>query len=257
MTSIEWGLISAACIISGTGAGIAIGRALPKDHVTADSKDTLKIASGMMATLVALVLGLLVASAKNSYDTVNAECIAAGSKLIFLDHLLVRYGPETEIAREQMRDGVAGVINRMWPEENHEPRASGSQALEAANGAGMDRLQDFLDLLTPTTDSQRQIITQARQVSSDLQLSRWLTVEQQQSTLPTTFLVVLFCWLTMLFTCIGVFAPRNITVIVALLFCAASFSTAIFLIVELSRPLDGIMKISSAPLRKAYEHIGE
>jgi hypothetical protein len=256
MTSIEWGLISAACIVSGTLVGIAIGKALPKDHVTADSKDTLKIASGMMATLVALVLGLLVASAKNSYDTVNSECIAAGSKMIFLDRTLARYGPETDIARQQLQEGLQELIDRMWPEESNKPRGSGAKELEKG-GSGMEHLQDFLDTLTPTTDSQRQIIAQARQIGSDLQLSRWLTVEQQQSTLPTTFLVVLFCWLTMLFTCIGVFAPRNTTVIIALLFCAISFSTAIFLIVELSQPLDGVMKISSAPLRNVLRHMGQ
>jgi len=257
MTSIEWGFTSVACIVTGTLIGIGIGRALPKDHVTADSKDTLKIASGMMATLVALVLGLLVASAKNSYDTVNAESIAAGSKLIYLDHILARYGPETDLAREQMHEGVANMIDHIWPEESNKPIGSGAKGLENANGGGMDRLQDFLSTLTPANDDQRQIITQARQLSGDLQMSRWLTVEQQQSSLPTTFLVVLFCWLTMLFTCIGVFAPRNFTVLIALLFCAASFSTAIFLIVELSRPLDGVMKIPSAPLRNVLKHLDQ
>jgi hypothetical protein len=255
MTSIEWGLISAGCITTGTLLGLRIGAALPKDHVSSDSKDTLKIASGMIATLVALVLGLLVASAKNSFDTVNAESVASGSKLIYLDHVLARYGPETKPARDQLRMSLAAGIERMWPEERSHT-ISGADALEG-NGSGMEHLQDFLDTLTPATDAQRQMLAQARQVGSDLQQSRWLAVEQQQMTLPTTFLVVLLCWLTMLFICIGLFAPRNITVCFALLFCAVSFSTAIFLIVELSRPLDGLMKISSAPMRKVLEHISK
>jgi hypothetical protein len=253
MTSIDWGLVSAACITSGAVIGLQVGAMLPKHHVSSDSKDTLKITSGMIATLVALVLGLLVASAKNSFDTVNAESVASGSKMIFLDHLLARYGPEAQPAREALRNSLAAGIQRMWPEESQ--GMSGTEALE--KGHGSEQVQDILDGLTPTTDVQRQILAQARQVNSDLQLSRWLAIEQQQTTLPTTFLIVLLCWLTMLFISIGLFAPRNITIFMALLFCAISFSTAIFLIVELSRPLDGIMKISSAPMRKVLEHLGK
>ena len=253
MTSIEWGLVSAACITSGAVIGLKIGAMLPRDHVTSDSKDTLKIASGMIATLVALVLGLLVASAKNSFDTVNAESVASGSKMIFLDHLLARYGSDAKPAREVLRKSLAEGIARMWPEEGS--GMSGTEALE--KGHGSEQVQDILDNLVPTTDVQRQVLAQARQVNSDLQLSRSLAIEQQQTTLPTTFLIVLLCWLTMLFISIGLFAPRNITVFLSLMFCAISFSTAIFLIVELSRPLDGIMKISSAPMRKVLQHLGE
>jgi len=254
MTSIEWGLTSAACITTGAVIGLQIGAMLPKDHIASDSKDTLKITSGMIATLVALVLGLLVASAKNSFDTVNAESVNAGSKLIYLDHLLARYGPETKPARQVLRNSIIESITRMWPEENN--GMSGTQALEKG-GRGVEGVLDTLDGLTPTTDSQRQLIAQARQICGELHQSRWLAIEQEQNTLPTTFLIVLLCWLTMLFISIGLFAPRNITVFMSLLFCAISFSTAIFLIVELSRPLDGIMKISSAPMRKVLEHLGE
>jgi len=253
MNSIAWGCVSATCIISGTLIGLKIGSALPKDHITADSKDTLKIASGMIATLVALVLGLLVASAKNSFDMVNAGSVASGSKIIYLDQMLSRYGPDAKPVREQLRKSLEALIARMWPEENN--GMSGTQAL--GNGSGLDRLQDLLDGLTPATEAQRQILAQARQVGGELQLSRWLAIEQSQTTLPTTFLVVLLCWLTMLFICIGLFAPRNITVCIALLFCGISFSTAIFLIAELSRPLDGLMKISSAPMREVLVHLGK
>jgi hypothetical protein len=119
----------------------------------------------------------------------------------------------------------------------------------------MEQVQDYLDALTPTTEAQRQILQQARQLGADLQFARWLAIEQNQNSLPLTFFIVLLCWLTMLFTCIGLFAPRNITVFVALLCCAVAFSTAIFLIVELSRPLDGVMKISSAPMREVLAHL--
>jgi hypothetical protein len=206
----------------------------------------------MIATLVALVLGLLVASAKNSFDTLNAESQSAGSKTIYLDHLLASYGPEAKPARDLIRDSIRAGINRMWPEESN--GMTGTQALEAGVG-GAERVQDLLDQLTPTTEAQRRLLAQAQQINNDLQQTRWLAIEQEQTTLPTVFFLILLCWLTALFTCIGIFAPRNMTVYIGLILCAASFSTAIFLIVELSRPLDGVMKISSAPMRKVLEHL--
>ena len=247
-----WALCSGGAIILGTMLGAYLSRFLPKEHITSDSKDTMKIASGMIATLVALVLGLMVASAKNSFDTLNAESQMAGSKTIYLDHLLASYGPEAKPARDLLRNLIEAGINRMWPEESH--GMSGTQALEAGVGGG-EQIQDLLNNLTPTTEVQRRLLAQAQQINTDLQQARWLAIEQEQNSIPNVFFIILLCWLTALFTCIGIFAPRNMTVYIGLILCAISFSTAIFLIVELSRPLDGIMKISSAPMRKVLEHL--
>jgi hypothetical protein len=195
---------------------------------------------------------LLVASAKNSFDTLNAESQVMGSKTIYLDHILANYGPETKPIRDLMRDSLKAGINRMWPEESG--GMSGTQALEAGAGGG-EKIQELINELTPTTEAQRRLLAQAQQLDNDILQSRWLAIEQEQTTLPIVFFIILLCWLTALFTCIGIFAPRNLTVYFGLLLCAISFSTAIFLIVELSRPLDGLMKISSAPMRKVLEHL--
>ncbi len=212
----------------------------------------MKIASGMIATLVALVLGLLVASAKNTFDTLNATSVQAGARLIYVDRLLARYGPEAKPVRDQMHDSLLLGVNRMWA--GGPGGMTGTQVL-VAGVAGMEKAQDMLNDLKPATDAQRKIQAQVDQLFAEMQQARWLAIEQLQSALPTNFFVVLVCWLALLFTCIGLFAPKNITVLVAFIFCAVCFSTAIFLIVELSRPLDGLMKISSAPMRNALELI--
>lgn len=87
--------------------------------------------------------------------------------------------------------------------------------------------------------------------------TRLLLVEQQQNELPSIFLVLLIFWLTGLFISFGLFAPRNGTVLAVLLICALSVSSAIFLVLEMNRPLDGFIKVSSAPLRKAVELISK
>jgi membrane-bound ClpP family serine protease len=121
----------------------------------------------------------------------------------------------------------------------------------------MEVLQKKLHELTPTTDAQRQLQSQAEQITSDMLQARWLLIEQAQSTLPMPFLIVLLFWLTMLHLSFGLFAPRNWTVITVLLISALSVSGAIFIILEMNHPLRGMIKVSSAPMRKALEHLGQ
>jgi hypothetical protein len=207
----------------------------------------------MLATLSALVLGLLVSSAKSSFDAMNAGIAQDGAKIILLDHVLADYGPETKEVREQLRHNVASVIEGIWPEKKD--GLGGVRALESVNGA--QTLQAKLRELTPKNDLQKSLLAQASQIVSDVLQTRLLLIEGQQNTLPTAFLVLLICWLTGLFISIGLFAPRNGTVLAMLLICALSVSSAIFLVLEMDRPLDGSIKASNAPLRKAVELIGK
>jgi Protein of unknown function (DUF4239) len=211
------------------------------------------VVAGTIATLAALVLGLLVGSAKNSFDALNTEITQSSTKVILLDRALAAYGPETKEAREQLRRGVITLIETFWPEEKTE--ASGFAVFERTNK--IETLQAKLRELTPATDAQRQLLSQAQQISSDLVQSRWLVIEQAQSALPVPFLVVLLFWLSMLHLSFGLFAARNATVITVLLISALSVSGAIFIILEMSHPLQGMVKVSSAPLRKAVEHLGQ
>jgi hypothetical protein len=246
-------LISVGCIFGGALRGLLLSRVLPEHHLRDNSKDTVKVVAGTIATLAALVLGLLVGSAKNSFDALNTEITQSSTKVILLDRALAAYGPETKEAREQLRRGVITLIETFWPEEKTE--ASGFAVFERTNK--IETLQAKLRELTPATDAQRQLLSQARQISSDLVQSRWLVIEQAQSALPVPFLVVLLFWLTMLHLSFGLFAARNATVITVLLISALSVSGAIFIILEMSHPLQGMVKVSSAPLRKAVEHLGQ
>ena len=128
-------------------------------------------------------------------------------------------------------------------------------AFERTNG--LEAVQMTLLKITPTTDAQRQLFAAAQQICGDLRQTRWLLVEQTQSPIPIPFLVVLLFWLTVLHVSFGMLAPRNATVVAVLLICALSVSGAIFMILEMNHPLDGIIKVSSAPMRKALEHLGQ
>src|SRR6476646_7057811 len=115
--SLILGLISAACVFAGVLLGLLLRRLLPDQHLQAESKDTIKLGAGMIATVSALVLGLLVASATDTFDMTEAEITQRAAKIIFLDRVLADYGPETKATREQLRRTVAASIEMIWPNE--------------------------------------------------------------------------------------------------------------------------------------------
>ncbi len=252
MTDVTLSLIAAGCIVAGVLAGVWLQILLPAHHLSERSQDTVKLGAGVIATMSALVLGLLVSSAKNSYDVASADVAQIGAKFIALDELLVQYGPETQSLREQLKSTLAERIDSMWGPEGNS--AAGLRALERSRMTAT--LQKQLSELAPTTAEQKSLIAEVWQIGADIRQSRLLLLEQQQSGLPPILLGLLVFWLTLLFVSFGLFAPRNVTVIVVLLVCALSVSSAIFLILEMNHPLEGVIKVSSLPLRKALELIG-
>lgn len=253
MTSATIGVISTACIFGGALIGLGLQRFLPKHHLSKESQDAVKLGAGVIATVTALVLGLLVSSAKSSFDAMSTRITQTSATIIIFDRVLADYGPETKNVREHLRRSTELTMNKLWPEE----RTTATAVAAIERGGEIEALRGELRQLAPQNDDQRQLLAQARQLLSDVSASRWMLIEEAQNELPITFLVVLVLWLTILFLSFGLFAPRNATVVTALLICACTMSAAIFLILEMNRPLDGFIKVSSAPMRKALEYVGK
>jgi hypothetical protein len=253
MSATVIGLIAFVCVMGGTVAGLLMRKTLPEHHLTGDSKDAVKMGSGLIATLSALVLGLLVSSAKNSFDEMNSAIAQSGAKLILLDRTMAHYGPETQPIRQALRGMVIERIAMVWPE--HKTAIDGVAAYEKS--PTVEVIADKLRELTPHNDSQRTFQSEAIQLCKEIVQTRWLVIEQSQISLPVAFLVVLLFWLTILFGSIGLFAPVNKTVLAVLIVCAISVGGAIFLIEEMNKPLSGLVKVSSAPLIKAVENMGK
>jgi hypothetical protein len=203
--------------------------------------------------MAALVLGLLVSSAKSSFDATNAAVTHSGARCILLDRVLAHYGTEAAGIRRDLRGAVVAGIAMLWPEEH--PRASGLEALERASA--MEAMLEKIRTLEPRSDTQRALQAQALQIGNEILLNRWLQIERAQTSPPEIFLRILLFWLTMLYVSFGLIAPRNATVVVVLFVGALSLATAVFLILEMNHPLSGIIKISSGPMRKALEHLGQ
>jgi hypothetical protein len=240
-------------MLSGMMLGSYLRLVLPDDHTQADSKDILMTSAGMMATLIALIIGLLVTSAKGTYDDTTSSITQGGAKIITLDYYLSRYGPEAKEVRELLRQATASGIERIWPDES----AQGADLTKMETATGMAEVYTKIRELSPQNDSQKYLQTQALQIGDYMMQSRWMLIEQSQTNLPRIFLVVLTFWLTVLFAQFGLLAPRNLTAKTALFVCALSVSGAIYLILELNNPLEGTIKVSSAPLHKALSLIGK
>jgi hypothetical protein len=253
MNPIFVSIVAIACTLCGTHLGLRIHDSLPESHLTDNTKEIVKLSAAMIATLTALVLGLLISSAKDTLDSMNRELTGDGAKIILLDRSLANYGPETNDIRTQLRGHVAYTLKLLW----HEDAPADAVLKSVEDSHSLERLQAKLRDLKPQTDAQRLLQSQVLQLSGDMAQSRWLLFETMERDLPQAFLVVLLLWLLIIFTCYGLIAPRNGTVRVVLFISALSIAGAIFLILEMNTPLSGIIKVSSVPLHRALEMLGK
>src|SRR5262245_38228672 len=250
MSPIAVAMIVFACVFGGALLGILLHSLLPDHHLASDSKDIVKLGMGLVGTMAALVLGLLVASAKGSYDAQSTELTQMSANIALLDRVLAHYGPEADEPRAQLRAVVVRLLDLLWP------RAGPSAAPSAPPAAG-EALYEEIQALSPKSDAQRAIQGLASGLAVDLGRTRWLMYAQATTSVSRPLLIVLVLWLSAIFVSFGLFAPFNTTVVASLCVSALSVSGAILLILEMYAPYAGLIQISSAPLRAALEHLGQ
>ena len=252
MGPIAIGLLTFATTMAGALLGWWIGRKLPPQHLSQDSRDVIKVSMAMVATVAGLVLGLLVASAKSSFDNKDAAVRQAAVQAIVLDRTLAEYGPETKEIRSFLRELLAVRMQQIWPIE-------GKAKIDVASvgrGPGVEVIQRQILALTPQNDGQRWLQSTALQITRDAAEGRWLAFQRAGSSVQWPLLSVVIFWLATLFASFGLFAPKNASVFVALAFAALSVAAAIYLMVELDQPYSGFIRLSGMPLQTALEQLG-
>jgi hypothetical protein len=250
MSSLQLALLSLVAVFGGAALGIGLRAVLPQNHLSADTKDTVKLAMGLVATMTALVLGLLVASAKGSYDAQRSQVIQMAAKFAFLDRVLSNCGPDAAEARAQLRVSVERMIARLWPDDK-----SRQAELTPSTSAGQ-AVYEAIQNISSQTDSQRAAKSHALQITVELGQMYWLLFQQAGTAISKPLVFVVVFWLAIIFLSFGLFTPRNGTAITALLASAVSVCAAIFLLLELDHPFSGTIEISSGPMRHALEHLG-
>ncbi len=253
MSEFQIAALTFACVLGSAMLGLFIRSALPEHHLSTESRDVVKLGTGLIATMAALVLSLLISSAKGSFDKMDDELVQNAARVVSLDRVLADYGPETKAIRDLLKRKYAAGIERLFPSN-----ASRQAKLDTpAAVIGTENLRAEILALSPGNDGQRWLLSQGLDIASEMSSTRWLLLMQKDVSMPVPLLVVLVCWLALIFSTFGLLAPRNGTVIAALVICALSASGAIFLIEEMNSPFAGMMKISSAPMRDALSDLGQ
>jgi hypothetical protein len=240
------GIIAFVSIFGSALLGMRLNKIVPDQHLNAETKEVVRLGMGLIATMTALLLGLLVATAKGSYDTQRNDVILIAGRVAFLDRTLSIYGSEANATRQVLRRAVESAIPRMWPDK---------AGLDPAVPEGKE-LYGSIESLAPKDDFQKSLKARALETVIELGKTRMLLAAREEPSVVTPLLIAVIVWLSIIFLSFALFAPSNKIIVITMLIVALSVSSAIFLIVELDGPFDGVIQISSAPMRNLVDQVG-
>lgn len=249
MEPLAIGIVAFLIVFGAALFGMVLRKRLPEHHLIPDSRDAIKLATAIIGTLSALALGLLIASAKRSFDDAGAELRATAARILLLDRVMAQYGPETDEMRQALR--------RLLEHRRLEIDNGTLNGASLNDGLDIEPIQDRLRNLVPKTDGERWLQARALQLSGQVAETRWLRPETEAGGFPGVFVVFIIFWLALLFASFGLLAPGNATVIGFLLVSAISVAGALVLIIDMDHPYLGYIRISDMPLRLALERLGK
>lgn len=247
MDAVVTSFVAFGVIVSGAVAGLLLSRVLPERYLSDQTKDVVRLGVGLIATIAALALGLLIAAANGSFQTQRGYIQRIAADVILIDQLLAQYGAEANSAREEIRRAIGPLVDRVWREDQW--LAAYQRPLEPTYYGQFSATR--IMQLAPQSDIQRITKDRAINIIADLAQTRFLLFEHSGGSLPLPFLIVLVFWLSLIFASFGIFGSSNPVSIAALVMCAAAASGALFLVLDLNEPFTGLMHIPSQSLRNA------
>src|SRR5262245_1765979 len=232
------GIVVFGITFSSVLLGMWLRPLLPEHYLHKESQDSIKVGTGLIATMTALVLGLVTASSKSSFDAIDSAVTEAAMHLLTLDRILARYGLETDGVRQQLQQLLRKRVETIWGQAAGQADPAVSTTLVEA-----EDVTEAIRQLTPTNDAQRALQAKAVDLAESLLQSRWGTIAALKSPVPIPFLAVLLFWLAFIFMSFGLLAPRNGLVVAVLFVCAFSVGSAMFLILDMVSPFSGLIRV--------------
>jgi hypothetical protein len=251
MDPIIISLIVAAAIFASAVAALMLHSHLPSHHLTKDTQDVVRLGTGMLSVLASLVLGLLIATAKTSYDTTDKAIRGYATELVLLDETFRDYGDTAAVPRDLLRQYTTQLLADFWPKGGGRPAELDSRM----TGSMLEHIREAIRALRPVDAGQTWLQNQALQISTNLLRQRWLMIEQAGTKIQPMVVVVLVLWIAFIFATFALNAPRNATVVAAFLICSLAIGGSIYLILEMDSPLNGTMKLSDWPMTNALAHM--
>jgi hypothetical protein len=231
--------------------GLTLQRWPPERHMSDDTRDLINRVTGLVGTMTALVLGLLIASANSFYNTQKSSLEVTASKFLQLDGVLRRYGPEATPVRAQVKAAAIQIYEDDWG------HGSATPPTVIDSSAAIDALATSLDSLSPTTEAERFRHSRANEIAASIADQRLLTSLQISNSISWPFMIILVSWTSLLFFGFGITVHRNGTSIATLAVAAFAVATAVFLIIELSQPYSGLLRLPPTPLALAIDTLGK
>lgn len=247
MTIALYGLMTFVVIFGCGLLGLLAGKLLPDKYHDSSTKAIVQTATGMVSLLAALVLGLLVATAKNKFDTFNKQTEEFAAGLMLINRELVDYGPGAAESRARLRQFTETKLAETWGgKESVDSKPDSEPSWRVLEG-----LQQYVRDLKPQSESQHSAAISASALIADLRKTTWLQRAEEKDHVRHPFVFVLVCWFAILFFSISLFAPRNRLVIAALIVGALSVAGAVVMIADMDSPFEGILTVSPDPMRDA------
>lgn len=249
MSAVWISLASFLAIFCSALAGVAVAQHLPEPHLSAETRTAVSVSMAVVGTLAALVLGLMITSASNSFKQRADAIDSLAINIVKLDRILLRYGPQVHDIRVTLKAYAENKVSQL-----SNPLSSEGGDIQTLKE--LEAIEDQISNLTPTTERERQIVARALAITQAISEARWLLVEKTGIAVPPAFLILLIFWLALLFASFGLFAPKNATVIIVLLLCALAISGGVLMILELGTPTSGLIRVSIEPMHAAIAEIG-
>lgn len=251
MTAGVIAFVVSACVFMGGIIGLLLNRILPEHHLTKETTDAVRLGTGMLSVLAALVLGLLIATARDSLDAADRMIRGMSANLIEIDQTLDAYGAEVTPIRELLHRYAAAMLKDGWAR-------SGNDLLDEGKlvGTALEQVRRAVLALEPVNAAQRWHRDQALASSAVLLKARWELLERQDLPIRSAFLVVLTSWITFIFVSFGLNAPRNVVVVGTFAVCSYAVGASVFLILEMEAPFDGLIQAAKHPMEVALARMG-
>jgi hypothetical protein len=251
MSALTTSMAVAAFVFAGGMIGLHLHRLLSERQLSKETQDVIRLGTGMLSVLASLVLGLMIATANTSCTSTSTAVRAYAADLTALDQTLRDYGDEALAARREVRNYTTKLLNDVWTRQYYHPY----MVEDREAGSILEHVQESIRGLNPANHDQQWLADEGLRLSTSLLRERWLLIERTGPSVQPVMVVILVSWVAAIFVSFGMNAPRHATMHTVFLVLSLAIGSAMFLILEMDSPFDGVMQISGQPVETALEHM--